>query len=231
MSTFTWPTGVRAVFFDAVGTLIHPEPPAVEVYAAVGGQFGSQLTPAAIRPRFRAAFQREEGFDAAHGLQTSEAREHERWQRIVAAVLDDVSDPAACFQELFQHFGRPQAWRSEPDAAVVLRELANRGNVLGVASNYDARLYPVLAGLPGWPVLPYVVISSEVGWRKPAAEFFAELCRRCGCLPEEVLLVGDDLRNDYEGARATGLRAVLLDPERQAVEPGVERIGRLLELI
>ena len=39
-------------------------------------------------------------------------RERERWQRIVAAVLDDVADGEGCFRELWQHFGRPEAWRT-----------------------------------------------------------------------------------------------------------------------
>ena len=42
----------------------------------------------------------------------------------------------------------PQAWRCEPEAGAVLEELAARGYRLGVASNYDRRLRPVVEGLP-----------------------------------------------------------------------------------
>ena len=42
--------GVRAVFFDAVGTMIHPDPPAATVYARVGRRFGSRLPAEAVRP-------------------------------------------------------------------------------------------------------------------------------------------------------------------------------------
>ena len=34
----------RAVFFDAVGTLLHPDPSAAEVYAGVGRRYGSRLS-------------------------------------------------------------------------------------------------------------------------------------------------------------------------------------------
>src|SRR5437588_472394 len=81
-----------------------PEPPAPQAYHAVGRRFGSRLSPDEVRRRFRAAFQREELRDRAAGLQTSEAREEERWRGVVAEVLDDVTDPAACFAELFEHF-------------------------------------------------------------------------------------------------------------------------------
>ena len=154
---------IRAVFFDAVGTLIHPAPPAPTVYAEIGRRFGSQWTVAEIAPRFRQAFVKQELLDRANRLRTSEAREIERWKQIVAEVLPDVSEPAACFAELFAHFGRPDAWRCEPDAETTLRTLAGRGFTLGLASNYDRRLRPVAKSL--LPMLEQIVISSEVGWQ------------------------------------------------------------------
>jgi putative hydrolase of the HAD superfamily len=225
------PPDVRAVFFDAVGTLIHPDPPAPAVYAAVGRRFGSRLDGDAIAARFRAAFQAEEALDRQSGLRTSEAREVERWRRIVATVLDDVTDAEACFQELFAHFSRPDAWRCDPDAAATLAELAARGYGLGLASNYDERLRSVHAGLPElWPV-QHFVISSGVGWRKPAAGFFAALCQVAGLPPGQIALVGDDRDNDYDGARAAGLQAVLFDPRGRDTTAGTARVARLAELL
>lgn len=202
---------IRAVVFDAVGTLIHPHPPAAIVYAEVGHRFGSRLTPSAIASRFAEALAREEAFDREHGWQTNEIRERERWQRIVAAVLEDVSNPQACFEELFAHFGRPNAWQCDPEAASTLSALQRRGYTLGLASNYDHRLRSVVAGLAPLQLIEHVTISSEVGWRKPAAEFFAALCRTLNLPAAQVLFVGDDLANDFTGAQSAGLHAVLLD--------------------
>lgn len=223
--------GVRAVFFDAVGTLLHPQPPAAEVYARVGKQYGSRLTVAEVRTRFRAAFQHQEALDRDNLLQTSEEREYVRWQRIVAAVLDDVTDRDVCFQELFAHFGRPEAWHLEADAAFTLQELAGRGFVLGLASNYDRRLRDVVAGLPALRPLRHLVISSEVGWRKPAAPFFAAVCHDTGLATGTILFVGDDRVNDYAGSRAAGFQAVLFDPHVRYDEQDVRRITRLTELL
>jgi putative hydrolase of the HAD superfamily len=114
--------------------------------------------------------------------------------------------------------------------AAVLAELARRGLALGVASNFDRRLRTVAAGLPELTAVRHLVISSEVGWRKPAPEFFAEVVRAVGCDPGEVLLVGDDRPNDHDGAIAAGLRAVLLDP-LGAADEGVERIASLAALV
>jgi putative hydrolase of the HAD superfamily len=225
------PTHVRAIFFDAVGTLIHPEPAAPLVYAEVGHRHGSRLHPAQIAARFRTAFLREEEIDRAASWRSSEAREVERWRHIVADVLDDVSDPAACFETLFTHFGTPQAWRIDADARELVPALVKRGFVLGVASNYDHRLRSVAAGLPEFASLSHLIISAEVGWRKPAAEFFAALCAQTGLPAEQVLLIGDELQNDYEGARAAGLQALLLDPHDSTKVPKPRSMCRLRDLL
>ncbi len=225
------PPGIRGLVFDAIGTLIHPDPPAPVIYARVGQRFGSLFSPAVIGPRFTQAFDQEDRFDHSAGLQTSEAREIERWRHIVARVLDDVSDPAECFGELFAHFGRPQSWRTDPSAALVLSQLAREGYTLGIASNYDRRLRSVVAGLPELAPLQHLIISSEVGWRKPAPEFFAAVCRTVGLAPEQILYVGDDRANDYDGAQAAGLRAVLFDLKEREKSPTVKRIRRLRDLL
>jgi putative hydrolase of the HAD superfamily len=224
-----WLRDVRAVFFDAVGTVIHPEPPAGAVYAEVGLRHGSRLCPATIRARFAAAFRGEEERDRSAGLRTDEAREVLRWRNIVAAVLDDVGDPDACFAELWTHFTRPTSWRCDPDAAALMRRLDATGRRLGLASNFDARLRSVVAGLPELAGIDRLTISSEVGWRKPAPEFFAAVCRSVGAAPDQVLLVGDDRGNDYDGATAAGLRAVLFDPAGRQLDVAA-RVSRLDEL-
>ncbi len=219
------------VFFDAVGTLIHPEPPAPTVYETVGRRFGSRLDEATIRIRFRAAFRRQEDADYAGNLRTDEAREVARWRTIVHEVLDDVTDPERCFQELYSHFTHAEAWRCEPKTAEVLAALAAHGHLLGIASNFDHRLRCVVENLPELRPVRYLVISSEIGWRKPAPEFYMAMCRRAGSLAEQILYVGDDPVNDHDGARAAGLRAVLFAPDQRASLPTQAQINSLSDLL
>jgi putative hydrolase of the HAD superfamily len=223
------PEGVRAVFFDAVGTLIHPAPSAADAYHLIGGRFGSRLELGEVRARFAAAFRAEELFDAQRQHRTDEERERQRWRRIVVAVLDDVRDPPSCFRDLYDHFARPEAWRCEPGAGELLAALRSAGYVVGVASNFDHRLRDVVAGLPELLPLDRVAISSEIGWKKPAGGFFAALAAMTGRSPAEILLVGDDLDNDFHGARAAGLHALLLDPcAKHRVTERIETLGELL---
>lgn len=223
--------GIRAVFFDAVGTVILPEPPATDIYAAVARQHGLKLDAATIRRRFIESFHAEETIDRDRGWVTSEDREVERWRRIVSASLRELADPGDCFAELYDHFARPDAWRVPAEAAEVFRTLQARGIVLGLASNYDSRLSPVIAGHAELaPLRDRVVVSAAVGFRKPARVFFEQVTHVAGCRPGETLLVGDDLDNDYNGAAAAGLETVLLDPAgRHTNVP--RRIETLAELV
>lgn len=222
---------IRAIAFDAVGTLIHPDPPAAEIYAAVGQRFGSRLDARAIGVRFRQAFARQEQKDRAAGLRTDERREIERWRDIVAEVLDDVNVAEACFAVLYEHFAQPWAWRTSAGAASVLAQLGARGFRLALASNYDQRLRRVVAGMPEFAAIEHLVISSEVGWRKPAPQFFAALCRNLELPARDVLLVGDDRDNDFEGGMAAGLQTLLFDRCGRSLDLGPRRIGTLEELL
>src|SRR5262245_11800260 len=161
-----------AVVFDAVGTLIHPEPSAAKVYAEVGRRFGSAHDLPEIKRRFAEAFGQQEAIDRQNQWLTSEDRELRRWQDIVAEVLDDVSDAADCFQTLYRHFGQPEAWRLDPQTEAVFAGLKNRGCRLALASNLDHRLHRLIAGIAPLGRMDAVIISSEVGHRKPAHQFF-----------------------------------------------------------
>jgi putative hydrolase of the HAD superfamily len=222
------PDGTRAVIFDAVGTVLHPHPGAPVVYAEAAARYGLPADAGVILDRFREAFRLEEVADERAGWVTSEERERARWRAIVRATLPGAPDE--CFDELFHHFARPEAWRVPDDAPALFANLIDRGLTLGLASNYDSRLDSVLAGRPELaPLAGRVVISSRVGVRKPGGGFFERLTALAGCRPHEAVLVGDDYENDYLGATAAGLRAVLLDPRGRYT--GVpERIASLADL-
>jgi putative hydrolase of the HAD superfamily len=219
---------IRAIFFDAVGTLLHPQPDAATVYADIGRRHGSRYSAGTIAERLTQAFSRQDELDRAAGWTTNAVREWRRWRDIVGEVLDDIRNPNVCFAELYVHFARPQAWEVRPETEFVLAYLHKRGYRLGMASNYDPRLNEVLAGKPVLERLSPVILSSEVGWRKPAQQFFDEMCREIGEPPENVVFVGDDRVNDYDAAQAAGLEAVLLDPDN--VYRGATAVRKLGDL-
>ena len=158
-------------------------------------------------------------------------REFARWRAIVAETLTDAADAEACFRELHAHFARPDAWAVHAEAGPTLAALAGHGCRIGLASNFDGRLRGVAAGLPELESVSTLIISSEVGWRKPAAAFFQAVGHAAGTTLEKIVFVGDDPVNDYDGACAAGLSAVLYDPQGACRNAAVRRIARLGALL
>jgi putative hydrolase of the HAD superfamily len=221
---------IQAIVYDAVGTLIHVQPSVATIYATVGRRFGSQLEPDEIRQRFHAAFSRQDRLDEQAGWRTSETRELDRWRAIVAEVLEDVADSDACFAVLFETFGQTRSWSCDPEAGELLADLHQRGWRQALASNFDRRLRGVIEPMPIARNLETLVLSSEIGWRKPALEFFAHIAASLQLPPETILFVGDDRDNDYSAARRAGMRAVLLDPHKKYLDVQSDRIERLRDV-
>ena len=224
------PALTRAVVFDAVGTLLQLDPPAGEVYARFARRFGSRLDAGEIRQRFGLSFAAQERLDEARGHRTDERREWERWQQIVCEVIDDIADTQPCFHALYDHFALPSSWQCDAETGAVIAALQGRGFVVGMASNFDHRLRPIVAGLPQLAGLDRLWISSEIGWKKPARAFFEEVGRSLGISSQEILFVGDDRTNDYLGACGAGMSALLFDPGERSNLPTDRRITRLGEL-
>src|SRR5262245_26821640 len=109
--------GRSAILFDAVGTLIYPDPSPAEAYERHGRKFASRLTVDEIANRFREAFKAQEAIDLQDSAgRTSEERERCRWQAIVRETFVDVADTAALFEALWNHFAQPSSWRALDDA-------------------------------------------------------------------------------------------------------------------
>ena len=102
--------------------------------------------------------------------------------------------------------------------ALVLMTLA-AGFPLGVCSNFShgetARAVLAESGL--LPHLRAVVVSDELGIRKPRPEIFEAVAAALGLAPREILHVGDSLSADIAGAAAVGMRTVWLT--RRIKEP------------
>jgi putative hydrolase of the HAD superfamily len=204
--------GFLGVVFDAVGTLIEPDPPVAVVYAGSAARQGVSLDLGEVKTRFLRVFRDDEEAEARAPLATDEPAEYRRWQRIVARVLPELPDPARGFEELWTHFSRPESWRCFPDVAPTLDGLRARGFVVRIGSNFDGRLRAIVRGLADLAALVEgLVISSEVGYRKPHPEFFRAVRDAFDLPPDRIVCVGDDLENDVLGAERAGLRGVLVD--------------------
>jgi putative hydrolase of the HAD superfamily len=218
---------MKAVLLDALGTLLRLEPPAPrlrEALARLGFEVGAD---AAER-----AFAAEIAYYLEHHSEGRDASTLAELRNRCAAVLHDgLGVPELPLPTTREAMLESIRFEPYPDAPPALRDLRERGLALVVVSNWDWSLRDVLEGAGLAPLLDGVVTSAEAGARKPDPAVFEVALAVAGCDAADALHAGDSLAHDVEGARAAGIRAVLVDRGgRGGAPPGVQAITRLDDL-
>ncbi len=216
---------MTAVLLDALGTLVVLEPPAPRL-AALLGQAGLEVS----EKRAAAGFGAEIAYYIEHHAEGADAAGVEDLRDRCATVLRDALGLEAAHQATVRR-AMLGALRFEayPETLPVLRELRAAGHVLVVVSNWDRSL-PEWVGHTGLlDAVDGVVTSAEAGAPKPDGRIFARALALAGAVPGEAVHVGDSPEADVAGARAAGLRAVLVQREGEP-PPGVRSIATLREL-
>ncbi len=217
------PSGpIQAVTFDVGGTLIEPSPSVGHVYAQVAAGHGLiGLSVENLNERFRAAWGALKDFNYSRA----------EWARLVDETfrgLTTLPPSRTFFDDLYDRFAQPGAWRVFDDVLPTLDLLASRGLKLGVISNWDERVRPLLQQLRLADFFDVIVVSCEVGFPKPSPVIFQHATEKLALAPETILHVGDSVDTDLHGARAAGFQAVEL--RRAGAEPGEGQIRSLSDL-
>jgi len=127
-----------------------------------------------------------------------------------------------------------RAVRLDPDATAVLSWLGEHGVKRAVCSNApfppEMMRRQVRSNGIG-AMIDAAVFSSEIGRRKPAPEVYLAALDAIGVDARHALFVGDRVREDYEGPRALGMRAVIFTAHSEGAPPeGVPTIASLSEV-
>ena len=155
----------------------------------------------------------------------------ETWQRAGLTLPDDL------LHEILD--AEQQCWdravEVDGDALQILTWLRERGIRSGVCSNAPfppEMMRRQVASNGITELVDAIVFSSEVGRRKPAPEVYQAAIDAIGTTPQQTVFVGDRVREDYEGPRAVGMRAVVVTAHAED-EPrdGVPTIASLAELM
>src|SRR5512139_952792 len=172
-------SSIRVVFFDAADTLFHVHGSVAEIYLRHAVEFGFPQKPdsvVAIKHAFSRAF-REAPPPVFAANDPARIKQSERlwWFDIVHNVFYRVG-MFERFDEFFDHvfrvFEDHRSWRLFPETASTLTRLKARDLELGVISNFDSRLFPVMRGLGIAEVFDTVTISSLTQAAKPAPQIF-----------------------------------------------------------
>ena len=194
--------GIRAVTFDVGGTLIEAWPSVGHVYAEVAARHGVEADPAALNERFAESWRAKQNFDYS--------RAH--WFTVVEEAFAGIAPVSAgMFDDIYDHFKLAVPWRVFDDVLPALEALKRKGIKLALISNWDDRLRPLLRASGLDRHFDVTIISTEVGVHKPDRRIFEAALSQLNVPAGQALHIGDALREDVEGARAAGMRTLLLD--------------------
>lgn len=186
------PSGVRAVSFDAFGTLIEindKRRPFARLLQTINENRRSDIRYRVMRePVTLERLLRE-----AHGF--TGRRELAKYQHGLDAELASI--------------------RLRPRTLAIWRALRTRSIPIAVCSNLAAPYGPaLLAALPDRP--DATVLSYEVGYLKPEPEIYALVAERLSLAPNEILFVGDTPEADVDGPRQAGMKSMLMSEFEEA---------------
>lgn len=205
---------IKAIFFDAAGTLIHLPKSVGYHYALVGERNGLTLEAPALDRAFVACWKQMPVRPTIEGPRPDDDKGW--WRELVDQVLDQVAPQTsecardAFFEAAYCHFAEAGVWELYPEVIEVLETLHPRFD-LAIVSNFDGRLRKILEQLGVSHFFSHVFLSSEIGADKPNALIYQSALKRCGIASNETLHVGDDPVRDWQGAEEAGLSVFPLD--------------------
>lgn len=220
--------GTRAVLIDALGTLVALDPPAPALVRELRSRAGVEVSEAAAERAFAA----EIGYYLQHQLEGHDERSLAELRRRCAGVLArelgiEDADPAAVTAAMLAAL----SFTPYPDAAPALRELRSGGVTVVAASNWDCSLPDFLRTAGLWDLLDGAATSAAAGAAKPDPAVFQEALAIAGVEPEQALHVGDSPENDLAGARAAGVRGVLLVRDGRPPDGALATLADLPSLV
>jgi putative hydrolase of the HAD superfamily len=211
---------IRAILFDAAGTLFFLTKTVGDHYAYVGREVGLDLDAEQLENAFHSAWRQMPRRPTIDGPRENDDKGW--WRELVNHVFDEVApslselDCDNFFEVAYEHFAEPGVWELYPEVPEVLQQLQPHFE-LAVISNFDGRLRLILQHLGISKYFAYVFISSELGADKPDPEIFRRAITTMNLKPDEVLHVGDDPDRDWRAAETAGLLVFQLDRPRNSL--------------
>jgi putative hydrolase of the HAD superfamily len=215
---------LRAVIFDVDFTLAKPGPDlGPEGYRRLGERYGLALDPERYEEARRVAF-----VDLKRHPELD--HDEEIWIRFTQRIIEGMGgagDTYAAAAEMEGAWALAHHFELYEDALPVLGEVRARGLRIGLLSN-SARDLGAFVAHHGLTV-DAVLTSGVHGKTKPHETIFRRMLELLEVAAPDAVMVGDTVEDDVEGARAVGMRAVLVDRERR--HPELESIDDLRALL
>jgi len=221
------------VFFDLGGTLIDMSVSRESVWTEALSRHGANVEVEALTRTLRKADRDlDEAFADIRGMD-----EGAFWKRYDAEVVRSLGleiDPEEIEADLAASFDKimpdESLWKDYPDTKPTLDDLAGRDIEVGLISNATDLARRVLRRLDMEKYFDPIIISSEIGHRKPEREIFDIALNEAGAAPSRTLYIGDKYAVDVKGANRAGMNTVLIDRGNVFPDASCVRISDLSAL-
>jgi putative hydrolase of the HAD superfamily len=229
---------VKGIVFDCIGTLVkvrvNHDPQLKALYR--------RLAKAGLKkpyPSFLQAYKKP--YQKFFKIRVEELKEisNNFWVaeavRLLGFPLEAESKPV---MEAVEAYFKPYVRSARPASCLptLLAKLKSRFK-LGVVTNftYAPAMRFMLEKIGVTPYLDVLVISHEVGWRKPHPKIFLTALKGLELNAEETLFIGDDPREDIAGAKGVGMKVALVlrpgDSDKGLIKIGEVKPDYVLESI
>ena len=224
---------IKAVLFDLGNTLVKTWTPEI-TYRSLLSSFGIDRSIEAIKEAIEMV--ENEFAESNYGSEYGKVSYTKYWDKWDAKVLKHLGIPQSQIpaNEVLAKWWKYADCVAYPDTKESLERLRQMGVKVGVVSNaYDEDIDPILskAGLDQ-RLCDVVVGVNTIKKAKPQPDIFRYALAKLDVKPRETIFVGDHIDNDYRGARAVGIRALLIERESRSIDDASnsERIKSLQEI-
>jgi len=231
---------IKAVFFDAGGTLFRVRESVGFHYSRYAKNFGLSIDGDLLDCRFAEIFSKQPPLVYPRGASLPTMAELVVWEQDWwRTLLEEVFREARpmpfddFFCEVYRYFSSVTAWQLFSEAISVLDRLKQMGYALAIVSNFDSRLLSICEGLGIAHFFDTIVFSSLAGVAKPEVGIFKIALAKMGRSAAEVLYIGDNPRDDLPAPHEMGMTALLIDREEQhkSHTPRITTLDALFEHI
>ncbi len=226
---------IKAVFLDLYNTVCYFVPPRDERQSLACRQFGLVVAPSALWKAYVTAedyWTEENGRLALVRRSPQELEDfYGRYEQVLLRAAG-VEVPQELALRIYRRYSElPRELRLFADVQPAVAEIKRRGLALGLISNTDRDVGPLCDDLGVAESFDFILSSCTVGFEKPDPRIFYLALDLAGVAPQEAIHVGDQYKSDVIGARAAGIKPLLLDRyDMLAHLDGCARIRGLAEI-
>ena len=229
---------IKAIFFDFYNTLVYFFPTVEDIQLCACKELGLTVTKEGLIKGYHTADSFFNIENSRMPISDRSERERKEFFAVYEKMILEGAGITVSFTLATQVWELttliPRRFRLFGDVKSTLKDLKKLGLTLGIITNLNQDMDVLLNELDLQTIIDVIVTSSEVGVEKPHPSIFLRALDKVGITPQEAIHVGDQLFSDAQGAKAVGIKPVLIVRDllvsREDDVKTIKTMGELLDI-